>query len=91
MTVDLQALVKTDPHIGDVLRTIIKTPYIERQSLEEMVNIPQREMESLLATLSEKMVILELASQADSSIESRVPKNVYLINPELEQTISEVV
>lgn len=91
MNVDLKAMIEVDPRIGDVLRTIIETPYIERQRLEEMVNIPHGEIESLLATLFEKMVILELATQADSSMESRVPKKVYLINPELKQAVSEVV
>lgn len=91
MSVDLKALVESDPRIGSVLRTIIETAYIERQRLEEVVNVPHGEIESLLSILSEKMVILELASQADSSVESRVPKKVYLINPELEQAVRELI
>jgi len=91
MSVDLKALVESDPRIGSVLRAIVETPYIERQRLEEVVNIPHGEMESLLSILSEKMVILELASQADSSVESRVPKKVYLINPELEQAVRKLI
>jgi len=91
MNVYLRAMIEVDSRLGDVLRTIIETPYIERPRLEEMVNVPHGEIESLLATLSEKMAILELATQADSSLESRVPKKVYLINPALEQAVSEVV
>lgn len=91
MSVDLKALVESDPRIGSVLRAIVETACIERQRLEEVVNIPHGEMESLLSILSEKMVILELASQADSSVESRVPKKVYLINPELEQAVRELI
>lgn len=91
MNVDMKALVESDPRIGNVLRAIIKTPYIERQTLEGMVNVSHDDLESLLFVLSDKMVILELASQADSSVESRVPKKVYLINPELEQAVREVI
>jgi hypothetical protein len=46
-------------------------------------------LESLLGNLAGDMFILELAGQADSSLESRVPKKVYLINPEKEKVIRE--
>ena len=86
---DLKTLINTDPRYKDVLRAIIDSPYIERSALEEKLDLPQADLESLLDTLSEEMIILELAGQADSSLESRVPKKVYLVNPEQEKSIRE--
>ena len=86
---DLNNLIATDPRYKDVLRAIIDSPYIERSALEERLGLPQAELESLLNTLSGEMLILELAGQADSSLESRVPKKVYLVNPEEEKSIRE--
>ncbi|MCD6494854.1 hypothetical protein J7K60_02235 [Candidatus Bipolaricaulota bacterium] len=86
---DLKTLINTDPRYKDVLRAIIDSPYIERSALEEKLDLSQADLESLLDTLSGEMIILELAGQADSSLESRVPKKVYLVNPEEEKSIRE--
>ena len=86
---DLRTLINTDPRYKDVLRAIIDSPYIERSALEEKLDLSQADLESLLDSLSGEMIILELAGQADSSLESRVPKKVYLVNPEEEKSIRE--
>ena len=84
---NLNALLNADPRYRDILKAIIDEPYIEHQALAEKLRIPSQELEQLLASLIDKMVVLELASQADSSIESRVPKKVYMLNPEREEEI----
>ena len=86
---DLKTLINTDPRYKDVLRAIIDSPCIERSALEEKLDLSQADLESLLDSLSGEMIILELAGQADSSLESRVPKKVYLVNPEEERSIRE--
>lgn len=86
---DLKAIIESDARYRNVLQAIIDTPYIERSTLEEKLNLPRVDLESLLTVLSEKMLILELAGQADSSVESRVLKTVYLVNPEEEKAIRE--
>ncbi len=86
---DLKAIIESDARYRNVLHVIIDTPYIERSTLEEKLNLPRADLESLLTVLSEKMLILELAGQADSSVESRVLKTVYLVNPEEEKGIRE--
>ncbi len=86
---DLKAIIESDARYRNVLQAIIDTPYIERSTLEEKLNLPRADLESLLTVLSEKMLILELAGQADSSVESRVLKTVYLVNPEEEKGIRE--
>lgn len=91
MSVDVKALIEATPGTRPVLKAIIETPYIEHQALEGAVGLSTEELEAALAVLTENMVVLELASQADSSVESRVPKKVYLINPELEQAIRDAL
>jgi len=86
---DLKAIIESDARYRNVLQAIIDTPYIERSTLEEKLNLPRVDLEPLLTVLSEKMLILELAGQADSSVESRVLKTVYLVNPEEEKGIRE--
>lgn len=86
---DLKVIIESDARYRNVLQAIIDTPYIERSTLEEKLNLPRVDLESLLTVLSEKMLILELAGQADSSVESRVLKTVYLVNPEEEKAIRE--
>jgi hypothetical protein len=88
---NLQALIKEDSRYRMLLRSIAAEPYIEHQTLVERSGIPIQELEQLLETLTGKMVVLELASQADSSVESRVPKKVYLLNPEREREIRELI
>jgi len=87
--VDLKELFAADPRHKDVLKAILETPFIERQALGEAIGISSDDLDGLIATLVEKMVVLELASQADSSIEARVPKTVYMINPEEEAGVRE--
>jgi len=88
---DLKAIIESDARYRNVLQAIIDTPYIERSTLEEKLNLPRVDLEPLLTVLSEKMLILELAGQADSSVESRVLKTVYLVNPEEEKAIREQI
>ncbi len=91
MGVDHKELFESDARHRDVLKAILESPLIERQALGEKLAYPSEELDGLLATLVEKMMVLELASQADSSIEARVPKTVYMINPEEEAGVREHV
>ncbi|MHC1626862.1 MAG: hypothetical protein ACXQTN_05940 [Methanoculleaceae archaeon] len=86
---DLKALITSDSRYCDVLKAIIDNPYIEQAVLARKLGLPQADLESLLSVLLEKVLILELAGQADSSVESRVLKKVYLVNPEEEKAIRE--
>lgn len=88
---DYKELFERDARVRDVVKAILGSPFIERGALGDALPIPSDELDALLTTLVEKMVVLELASQADSSIEARVPKTVYMINPEEEAGIREHV
>jgi len=87
MSAEIKALIESNPRYRDLLRTVVDNPYIERHQLTEKLGLSDQELEGLLSPLTEKMVVLELTSQADSSVESRVPKRVYLVNPELEEAV----
>ncbi|MCD6320951.1 hypothetical protein J7L84_01730 [Candidatus Bipolaricaulota bacterium] len=87
MGAEIKALIESNPRYRDLLRTVVDNPYIERHQLAEKLGLSDQELEGLLSPLTEKMVVLELTSQADSSVESRVPKRVYLVNPELEEAV----
>jgi len=88
---DYKELFAGDARHRDVVKEILESPFIERQALGEKVAIPSEELDDLLETLVGKMVVLELASQADSNIEARVPKTVFMINPEEEAGVREHV
>ncbi len=85
--VDIRKLLSSKPLHRKIVGAVLSQPYIERQRLATVVNAGERELEAALAELTELMVILELTSQADSSVESRVPKRVYLVNPEFESLL----
>lgn len=87
MSAEIKALIESNPRCRDLLKAVVDNPYIERHQLAGKLGLPDQELEDLLAPLTEKMVVLELTSQADSSVESRVPKRVYLVNPELEEAV----
>ena len=88
---DYEELFESDACHRDVLKAILESPFTERQALAEKLAVPSEQLDRLLATLVEKMIVLELASQADSSIEARVPKTVYMINPEVEAGVRDHV
>ncbi len=87
----VKRLIESNPHYKVLLMTILSNPYIERQILIRKVELSGGIFETLLKTLEDKLIVLELASQAEHSIESRVPKKVYVINPEMEQDIQDLL
>ncbi|MEW6048515.1 MAG: hypothetical protein AB1609_18895 [Bacillota bacterium] len=81
------ALLARDERYRNLLRVLLERPYTERKNLPSRCGLPAEVVEELLPPALESWVIIELASQADSSLESRVPKRVYIINPELEDEV----
>lgn len=91
MIEEIKKLIKSDPKYKTIVKEISDNPYIEKHKLIEAMDIPDEDMEKLLTALEDKQIILELASQADSSVESRVPKTIYLINPEIKDGIKAIL
>lgn len=84
---EVKQLMQSNSHCKVLLNAILGSPYIERQALVKKVGLPAENFEALLKSLEERLIVLELASQAEHSVESRVPKKIYAINPEMEQDI----
>lgn len=87
MRAEIKALMESDQRYRALLKTVVENPYIDRHRLARVSGLSDEDLEKPLSVLIERMVVLELASQADSSVESRVPKKVYLVNPELEEAV----
>lgn len=88
---EVKQLLESDPNYKRLLKVVLENPYIERGALAEKVALTPDAVEEMLGPLQERMVVLELASQADSNIESRVPKRIYLVNPELEGELRAII
>ena len=88
---EVRQLIASDPNYKALLKTILNSPYIERQALMKKVGLSGETFEKLLKSLEDKLIVLELASQAERSIESRVPKKIYVINPEMEHDIQVIL
>ncbi|WHY32263.1 hypothetical protein QNH44_14620 [Cytobacillus firmus] len=72
-----------------VLKAILNQPYIERKELASQLGFSTEEIDEICQPLIDHLIVLELASQASNNIESRVPRKVYLLNPEVEQSIKD--
>jgi hypothetical protein len=75
------------PDCRAVVSVVLENPYIEKSNLAEKSGLSAQAFENALNKLAEAIILLELASQADSSMESRVPKKIYLVNPEIENEV----
>ncbi|MEW6081961.1 MAG: hypothetical protein AB1576_09360 [Bacillota bacterium] len=80
-------LVSREPGLKGLLKLVLENPYIERKDLAALAGIEAEAVDTILGPALSEMYVLELASQADSSVESRVPKTVYLVNPEMEEEV----
>ena len=72
---------------GELIRVVSGNPYIEKDKLQEKVGLEEKEFEDALGTLLEENVLIKMTRQSSSSMESRVPTTVYLVNPEKESEL----
>ena len=91
MKEESRKLILKDPYCNKIIKVVLKNPYIERHSLAEMTGLSEIDFDKALKRLQKLMLIFELASQADSSVESRVPKKIYLLNPDVETEVKELL
>lgn len=91
MVGEVAALVARDHRYRDLLRALLENPYTERKDLPSRCGLAAGEIEELLPGALENWVVVELSSQADSSLESRVPKRAYMVNPEMEEEVRQAL
>jgi len=83
--------IEKDLRYKELIKAVYNNPYSEKKVILKEANIDLDEAERLLNDLEKGLIILELTSQANSNIESRVPKKVYLINPDIEQELESLL
>ncbi|MDN5331962.1 MAG: hypothetical protein PWP45_1187 [Tepidanaerobacteraceae bacterium] len=69
-----------------VIKFLMENPYSEKKAIVEALgDLPG--LEEALEKLSQDMILIELTGPTDSSLESRVPKKIYMVNPEKESEL----
>lgn len=68
----------------EILKIVSSNPYIEKKYLQEKVGLGEEDFEEALEELLDEDMLVKMTRQSSSSMESRVPTTVYLINPEKE-------
>jgi len=66
----------------ELVKIIEENPRISKSELLEKSDIPGDEFEEKLRELTDSGVVIRLTTTANSSMESRVPKKVFMLNPE---------
>lgn len=66
----------------ELAKIIDKNPRISKSELQKKVDMDQDEFEEKLRELTDSGLVIRLTTTANSSMESRVPKKVFMLNPE---------
>ena len=87
MSENMKQLIQENSLYKVIIKGVYENPCCERKDLINDVAIELEALDQILGRLEEEMIILSLTSKADSNIESRVPKKVYMINPDMESEV----
>ncbi|MGM0405580.1 MAG: hypothetical protein ACQEQM_05505 [Thermoplasmatota archaeon] len=66
----------------DLVKIIDENPRISKSELKKKVDMTEDEFEEKLRELTDSGLVIRLTTTANSSMESRVPKKVFMLNPE---------
>lgn len=73
-----------------IMKFLLDNPYSDKKAIEKKLE-NMAEIDESLVKLSKELYLIELASPMESSMESRVPKSIYLVNPEKESELEGVI
>ncbi|MFP4052144.1 MAG: hypothetical protein ACLFVB_10445 [Thermoplasmata archaeon] len=73
--------------MGKLLKIVSSNPYIEKKELQEESGLDEDVFEKAIDELVDKNLLVKMTRQSSSSMESRVPTTVYMINPEKESEL----
>jgi len=73
---------------GKLLKIVSSNPYIEKKELQEESGLDEDSFEKAIDELVDDNLLVKMTRQSSSSMESRVPTTVYLINPEKESELN---
>lgn len=72
---------------GKLLKIVSSNPYIEKKELHEKSGLDEDSFEKTIDELVDENILVKMTRQSSSSMESRVPTTVYMINPEKESKL----
>lgn len=75
-----------------IVKKVFDSPYIELGDV--LKEFPENEIEiyqTFLEQLIKDLILIELTTQAGSNIESRVPKRLLIVNPEIENDLESIL
>ncbi|MBM7714832.1 hypothetical protein JOC94_001804 [Bacillus thermophilus] len=85
-------LIHDDARCKTIIKKVYEHPYIELKEVYKDVSKENRSFyEKALQKLMDEYILVELTSQAGSSVESRVPKKILIINPEISAELEEIL
>ena len=91
MSENINQLISDNDLYKQIIRAVHENPYGEKKDVFRDLTVEPDELDHVLNKLESNMIILSLTSKADSNIESRVPKKVYLLNPDLENEVNSLL
>ncbi|MGI6485380.1 MAG: hypothetical protein GX759_06420 [Thermoanaerobacterales bacterium] len=70
----------------EIVKFVMENPYTEKKAILEALE-GKPDVGSSLDKLANSLVLVELTGPMESSLESRVPKKIYMVNPEKESEL----
>lgn len=88
----VQERFQEDKKYQEIVEEVFNNPYIElKEVLKDIEGQDKESHETLLEQLIKDFILIELTSQAGSNIESRVPKRLLIVNPDIEQDLEKIL
>ncbi len=73
----------------EILKLIDKEPRISKDEIVEKLDLIEEEFDEKIGSLTDDDFVIRMTMTADSSMESRVPKKVFMLNPEKKSEVQE--
>lgn len=87
----VQKRFQEDKRNQQIVEIVFNNPYIELKDVLKDIEGNDQSYETLLEQLIKDFILIELTSQAGSNIESRVPKRLLIVNPEIESDLDSLI
>jgi len=84
--IDIEGL---DEDALEILKIIDEEPRISRDELVKKLELSEDEFKVKIDSLTEDDIVIRMTMTANSSMESRVPKKVFMLNPEKKSEVQE--
>ncbi len=84
--IDIEGL---DESALEIVKLIDEEPRISRDELVKKLDLSEHEVDEKIDGLTEDDIVIRMTMTANSSMESRVPKKVFMLNPEKKSEVQE--